>query len=699
MHRMSSLGAAAPPNTDEIIPEIKALEYTYTRSTFTSAPTKRADLKKTKIPFIISTTILPVNEQPVKRVEVIPRCKDCRAYLNTYSEVIPPGYKWRCSICRVVNDSPSPLHSYGGSLRVFSPSENTENNKRVSTNPILTESILEFVSPSERNTPPPASLMFLVECTSETIEKGIFSAVLHQISESLDYLNDPHERATITIILISSVVELVRLNQPDLIVDRINEVEGALPMLMDTEYTARIKDIKKDILNKISKIEEYALQCVREPGNNFGLALKLVKHLSHRRAEVFAFLSTPPSLKSGAITKPSLSLRPCMTFYEHMANSLVESNVSVNIYVLTSKTVEIPALLPLVEKTGGYIKYYPAYIGHYSQDKDALRLDLMQHLSLDNGNNAYCRVRVSNEVSIKKYWGVDVQNDGLIRLSRLSRGKTISFEIDYEDDLVLEGLTVQIATIYTNVIGERIVRILNFTIGLGPTAIDILGLVHGIALKALDAEVAQRGMGIKTVLKMSSEVTECTGLMGTMSVFPNLIHGLIKNKVFKNVSSDLRGITYWALIDEPMKTVDAIIYPTLVRLDTDVNESESDEVILPSPMRLSGNMVGAEGVYYLDCGIIAYVFIGNAASCNLFEGVQGRASINPQEKKYEKIRNIMDYMVDGRISDPVVYIVHQGGHSFLLEGLQSMLLDDGASPVSASYHEYYNRFVAKGYLK
>ncbi|KAI5132998.1 protein transport protein SEC24 [Nematocida ausubeli] len=700
MHRsMASLGASTPSNTDEIIPQIKAQEYTYTRSTFTSAPTKKADLKKTKIPFIISTTILPINEQPVKRVESIPRCKDCKAYLNTYSEVIPPGYKWRCSICRVINDSPTPLHSYGGSLRVFSPSENTENNKRVSTNPILTESILEFVSPSDRNTPPPASLVFVVECTPESIEKGTFSTVLRQVNEALEYLNDPHERATMSIVLVSSVVELVRLNEDTLVVDTISEIDGSLPMLMDTEYVSKIKDLKSALPEKIAQIEAYALQTVRQPGNNFGLSLKLVKALFHRGAEVFAFMVTQPSLNPGAITKPAPGLRPCISFYENTAQSLLESNIAVNLYILTAKTVEVPSLLPLVEKTGGYIRYYPAYMGHYSQDIEALRWDLVQHMSLDNGNNVYCRVRASNEVSIRRYWGMDVQNDGLIRLARLSRGKTVSFEIDYDDDLVLEGLTVQIATIYTNSIGERVVRVLNFIIGLGPTAIDILGVVHGIALKSLDAEISQKGTGVKTALRMACEATECTGLQGNMSVFPTLIHGLIKSKVFRSASSDLRGIIYWALLEQPMKTVDAMIYPTLVRLDTDVDASETDEIVLPSPMRLSGNVVGADGVYYLDCGILAYVFIGGSSKSDLFEGVQGRSTISSQNKKCEKIRTIMDYMIDGRVSDPVTYIVHQEGHSFLLEGLQAMLLDDGPSPVSAAFPEYYNRFVSKGYIK
>ncbi|KAI5191696.1 protein transport protein SEC24 [Nematocida minor] len=710
---IASIGASNPQNTDEIISQIKAQEYTYTRSSFTSAPSKKAELKKTKIPFIISATILPFNEQPVARVESIPRCSHCKAYLNTYSEVIPPGYKWRCSICRSINNASSPLHSYGGSLRVFSPSENTENNKRASNNPILTESIIEFVSPSEKSTPPPASLVFIIECTAESMEKGIFSTVLEQIKETLIYLNDPHERATLSIMLLSSSVELVRMQDESLVIDRVNEIEGSLPMLMETEYTIRIQDVKDSLDRRMQQIQEYAHTAQREPGNALGLALKVLSQITNRRAEAFLFLVTPPSMRPGAVvslsSKSAYSHINSSSFYDNMAAELTTKNIAINMYVLTSKTVDIPTLMPLIRKTGGYVRYYPAYIGHYTQDKNALKWDLIQHFSLDNGNNAYCRVRVSNEVSIKQYWGVDAQNDGLIRLPRLGRGKTFSFELDYDDDLVLEGLTVQIASIFTNAQGERVVRIINFAVPLGPTAIDVLGVVHSVALKALDAEIQKKGTGVQRALALASDCIECTGLAGTMGVFPSLIHALIKSKIFlnsnassnsnKGVSPDLRGVICLAIQDAPVKMADAVIYPTLVRLDGNDGAQSADEIVLPSPVRLTGGVVGSDGTYYLDCGVLSYIFVGSNSEYKVFEGVQGRATVTPGSSENEKIRNVMDYMVDGRVADPVTYIVQQDGHAFLLEGMQSMLLDDGPSPVSASYQEYYNRFVSKGYVK
>lgn len=700
---LSSFGVNMQQSTDEIIQEIKGEEYTYTRCSFVSAPAKKADFKKTKIPFIISATVLPLNEHPIKRVESIPRCADCKAYLNTYSEIIPPGYKWRCSICRSINDSPSPLHSYGGSLRIFSPSENTENNKRSSNNPILTESIVEFVSSSEKVTPPPASLVFLIECTKESIERGVFSAVLEEIREALGYLNDPHERATISIILLSSSVELVRIREDDLIVDRVNEIEGYIPMLIEREYTARIAEIKDNLKNKIFQIKEYAETIIREPGSSFGLALKVIEQTASRRAEVFAFLVTQPSLKQGAILKPTTDLEPQNNnFYTNMSLSFSDKNISINIYVLSTMKIEIPYLLPLVRNTGGFVRYYPGYMGNYSQDASALKCDLIQHFSLDNGNNMYCRVRISNETSIKKYWGVSVQNDGLIRMPRIGRGKTFSFEIDYDEDLVLDGLTVQIACIFTNSFGERIVRVINFSVGLGPTAVDLLGMVYAIALKGIESEISHKGSGIKTVLSLGSEAVESVGLQGRMALFPMLIHALIKNRVFlKSASSDLRGVIYMGLIDSPMKVVDAIIYPTLVRLDSIDNLDRSDEIVLPPPMRLSAGVIGSDGTYFLDSGLIAYIFIGDSSPYKVFEGVYGRASvaISPEDKGTKGIRDIMNYIVGGRAADPVTYIVQQDGPPFLLEGMKGMLLDDGVSPVSSSYQEYYSRFISKGYVK
>ncbi|KAI5191336.1 protein transport protein SEC24 [Nematocida sp. AWRm77] len=702
-----SLGGHTAEN-EEMIGQVKAIEYVYTRSTFTSAPGKKADLKKTEIPFIITAAILPAEEEEVAQVSSAPRCTQCKAYLNPYCEVVPPGYKWRCALCKALNDVATPLHSYGAYLRVFSPNENADNNRKVCTNPVLTQDVIEFPSNMDSNTPHPFVYLFAVECTEDAIEKGSFACILSNLHRAVASIHDPYDRSEMAILLFGSSVQVVRLRsyieacgtEPEqtedvpLYIDTVNEVNSSLPMLMDSEYVVRIKTLRHVLEPCLKKVMQSVLSSQREAQSNFGLALRVAKHLLYAEGQMYAFVSTMPSLGAGALnTGPDTSTG--QRFYESMGEELLAKSICVNVFVMASKIVEMTQMLPIVEKTGGDVRYYPAFMDSYAPDQAMVVKDLMQHLSSETGGNAYCRVRVSDGASITKYWGASVRPDGVIKLSALRRGKAFSFEVEYDEDLVMEGLSVQIAAIFNTAGGKRTVRVINFTVGLGPTSVDPLGVLHAIALKAVDRELAEKGAGLALAVKMATSAVAFTGVQGTMGVFPRLVYALLKNKVFKSVSSDLRGVIIHGIRNQAMKIVDALIYPTLVRIDGGV-DAETEEIVLPSPLKLSSSVISTDGTYLLDSGIIAYVFTGDSSKYRVLDGVEGRATI-PLTKEYGPIHNVLKYMMGGRGVDPVVYSVHQSGHSFLLEGFQGMLVEDGGSSLSSSYQEFVHRFLSKGY--
>lgn len=697
MHQVDPLKSANAAETEELLAQIRAQDYTYTRGSFSYIPVKKADFKRMEIPFLISTTILPVEEEIVKETEAIPRCKDCKAYLSPYCEVVPPGYKWRCSICQTINDVSSPLHSYGASLRVFSPSENAENNRRVCTNPILTEDIVEFTSSTERATPPAPVYFFAIECTSESIERGVVDTVLEEIPAALLALDDPHDRSEVLIGLFGSSVNLVRITDKlEVGLDTITEVEGALPMVIESNYIVPVKKVRKSLEDILERIKGFIRKEEKESKNNFGLILKVAAHLLYRGGQIFSFLSSAPSVGAGAIPVSSLGVK--LAYYEKMKEELIEKNISLSLFVLSSRSIEVPSLLSLVEETGGDIRYYPAFLGTHSPDKEYIGRDLTQYLSRLGGSNVFCRIRTSEGVSIKKYWGVYVQNDGLIRIPFLRKGKTFSFEIDYTGDITTEGVTFQLAVIYTNASGKRVVRVLNLSVSVGPAVVDPLGVVHSIAIKSLDKEYAEKGSGIRTAVQMASDTLKHMGMSGAMGIFSNLIYGLIKNKVFKSVSSDLRGVIIYGIRNYSAKVVDAMIYPTLVRIDEEIQSEAEGSITLPSPLRLSSSVIGTDGSYFLDSGIVAYIFTGDASKYRVFDKIEGRVAI-PQDKPHKKVRDIIEYMVSGRLVEPVVYSVHQTGHTFLLEGFQSMLLEDGPSGVSSSLQEFIHRLASKAYTK
>ncbi|KAI5172101.1 protein transport protein SEC24 [Nematocida sp. LUAm3] len=682
---------------DGMIEYIKAKEYLHVRGSFLSMPSKKQEIKKIGIPIFLSITPIPANEPEVKVIDKpVPRCHECKAYLNPQCEVIPPGYKWKCSICRTTNDLTSPLHSYGASLRVFSPNENAENNRHASSNPILTDDVLSFYSGADNLTPPPPIYLFAIECSAESIERGVVYTLMEQIPKALECLDDPYNRAQISIILFSDSVRCVRLEEATPVLDVINEVDKTLPLLVDDYYILPLKKVKEHLPALLQEIERI-FSVTPEPGNNFGLVLRVISQLIHQGGHITAFLSTPPSVGEGNLVTPG-ERKSASSFYSRMTEEFLRKGISLSLFVLSSKTVEVPSLLDMIESTGGEIRYYPAFLGSHLPDTQSLFKDISTHLYLTCGTNCFLRIRASDNIHVKKYWGVSVHNDGLIRLPLLRKGKTFSFEAEYDADICMKGVTFQIAIIYTTNTGVRIVRTINHSIEVGPTSVDPLGIVHAIALYALDKEKVEKGTGARLAATMASDVLACVGMNGIMRLFPHMIYGLIKNKVFKSVSSDLRGVILYGLRNSPMKLVDSIIYPTLVRIDEEIEAVESESVILPSPLPLSSAYIGSNGTYFLDSGIVAYLFTGDASGYRVLDETEGRVFI-PNDKEYKKIRNVMDYMMCGRTMEPTVYSVHQTGHSFLLEGFQSMLIEDGASGISSSYSDFLHRLTSRGYTK
>lgn len=687
---------------DELLAEAKTQQYHYTRCTFLSAPAKRDDLKKTGVPFLVSVTVLPENEQtPIPQVSLAPRCTACKAYLSPYCEVVPPGYKWKCSICQETNSVSSPLHSYGASLRVFSPGENAEHNRKVCSDPVLTEDVIEFSSAADRTTPPPAVHLFLVEATRESSEKGVLSAVIDLLPSALSSLNDPHDRAEVAVVLFGSAVQVVRFFAPESDgsdlpgLDTINEVESGLPLLTPTDYVVPLKKLRMSLHRKLKEIEEAVVCSEAEGGSCFGTALKVCKHILGRGGCVHAFLCTQPSVHRNAAGKNSTDLGFKLPFYDRVSSECLQGSIAIFIYALASKQIDLGLLVPLAEETGGDVRYYPGYLGTYHADREALQRDLEQHLALDLCTNAYLRVRVTDGLTVARYWGAKTHNDGLVKLSALRRGKTFSFEMEYDENLVMEGISFQVAVIFNTVMGERKVRVINSSIPLGPTAVDPVAVVHAAALRGLEKEVEAKGAGIPLLLRIASEAISGIGVSGMMHLFPRLIFALTRNKVFRSESSDLKGLIAYAIRNAPAKTADAILYPVLVRVDEDLDRGSDDEIVLPQPLRLSSSLVGTDGVYVLDLGIITYVFTGDAARCKLFEHAEGRIVI-PRSDEYAQIRTVLEYMVGKRVVDPVVYSVHQSGYPFLLEGFQSMLLEDGAG--MQTYEEFYHSFISKEYM-
>jgi protein transport protein SEC24 len=86
------------------------------RCTLGCVPQSNSLLKKTKLPFALSirpylTLRDEENPVPVVADTVISRCRRCRTYINPFVTFIENGQRWRCNMCGLTNESPSPFIS------------------------------------------------------------------------------------------------------------------------------------------------------------------------------------------------------------------------------------------------------------------------------------------------------------------------------------------------------------------------------------------------------------------------------------------------------------------------------------------------------------------------------------------------------------------------------------------------------------
>jgi protein transport protein SEC24 len=107
-----------------------------------------------------------------------PRCRRCRAYINPFMTFRSGGNKFICNMCTFPNDTP---------VEYFAPTDPTGVRVDRPQRPELTLGTVDFLVPKEYWTkdPTPLKLLFLIDVTEESVNKGFLTGFCDGIMNAL----------------------------------------------------------------------------------------------------------------------------------------------------------------------------------------------------------------------------------------------------------------------------------------------------------------------------------------------------------------------------------------------------------------------------------------------------------------------------------------------------------------------------------
>ncbi|EOB11737.1 Protein transport protein SEC24 [Nosema bombycis CQ1] len=354
-----------------------------------------------------------------------------------------------------------------------------------------------------------------------------------------------------------------------------------IPFLQDDNFLFDLSE-KPDFFEIENLFKE-----IKSPKNNFGDALKVAQVLLKKSGgSIISFLSSSPNCGSGSINnindKDNINCKSI--FYQEMAGALAKNLISVSYFLFPRINIELPTLSILSKNTGGLIFYYPNFDGEDPIFTTKLHSDLNQFFNLNLSHDCVCRIRTSKDVFIKEYNGsLNQKTFDLLSFPNFYPPHTFSIDLEIVDNIVADGISLQIAMMRTTKKGQRMIRVININIpkfkGIFYDLIDPYSIIRSLSLKSFYYESKNKGSGLKYlyssligILKSYKRNTKSFSLMNlpnNLNLLPMLTLSLCKSIPLRPVSYtpvDYKVYYMYLMSNSYSNLIDTIIYPYLVGL-------------------------------------------------------------------------------------------------------------------------------------
>ncbi|XP_073136765.1 protein transport protein SEC24 B-like isoform X2 [Henckelia pumila] len=677
-----------PPATgDYIVKDAGNCSPRYIRCTIYQIPCT-ADLLSTsgmQLALLVQPLALPhPSEEPIQIVdfgETGPiRCSRCKGYINPFMKFVDQGRRFICNFCGFTDETP----------RDYFCNLGPDGRRRdADERPELCRGTVEFVASKEFmvRDPMPAVFFFLIDVSMNAIQTGATAAACSAINQVLIDLPDG-PRTLVGIATFDSTIHFYNLKhalqQPlMLVVPDIQDVYTPL----GSDVVVQLAECRQHLEILLDNIP-MMFQNNRTADSAFGAAVKSAfLAVKSTGGKLLVFQSVLPSIGIGSLASREAEggtcvvagekeahklLQPMDKIMKTMAIEFAEHQVCVDLFITSQTYVDIASLSVVSRTTGGQVYYY--YPFSTLSDPAKLYNDLRWNVKRPQGSEAVMRVRCSQGIQVQEYYGnycKRLPTD--VDLPAIDCDKTIMVSLKHVDKLQ-EGseCAFQCALLYSTVYGERRIRVSTLSL---PCTNMLSSLFRSADLdthftcmlkqaaneipSAPLAQVRDQATNIcinilYSYRKFCATVSSSGQLIlpEALKLLPLYVLALLKSSGLRT-DGRIDDRSFWIGYVSPLAARLAIplVYPRMIVLH-DLDEKESDNIVIPTSVPLSSEHISDEGVYLLENGEECLIYVGNSVQPNILQKLFGITSIedissqfvlqqldNPLSKKVNAVLN------------------------------------------------------------
>uniref|UniRef100_A0A6B2KXK7 Protein transport protein SEC24 n=1 Tax=Arcella intermedia TaxID=1963864 RepID=A0A6B2KXK7_9EUKA len=650
-----------PPRSDVdfVVKEAKNASPRFLRLSMYNIPTTPDLQKKSGIPLAVFSQPLAEVAQGESMVPLLDqgpegptRCNRCKAYINPFVQFSHSGNKYSCPFCGCLNDV---LPGYYCPLVGTTRQDHAER-------PELNLGTVDYIVSAPLFKPKPTSApcyLFLVSTTLQSLNSGFFYSWLQAVERILPALFEESD-TRIGFATYDSQITFYNLNasRPEMhVIADTNHPFVAVPECnLFVKYSAA-KDNIHALLKSFPLMFSQAQPSTACTGNALKIAAKILS--TTNGGKILLFSCNPPDAGSGAPppkretnASPDSEaeknlLKPHTDFYSRLASVCAKHSVSIDLFIAGLGYMDLATINPAARATGGQLYYYPNFTLASSEQ---LFRELYRNLSRDAGMDALLRMRCSQGLIIEKEYGNCIKfNDTDLTVAQITSDSCFMFEFSYDDTLKEDrGAFFQLAMLYTNLKGQRIIRVLTIYVPVSPVpskifkSVDVESTFNVLIRQAIqdgqqDVMPEVRKKLLNKVVKMlvfykknvqtqndknQLILPDCLKWLPiyTLGFFKSSLGSPAKSASHHNLG-DTR--TYYISLLNHLSLKDQLFFfypigleihslytnPSLGRLN-----EETGNFHFPGQIRMSTNSFKSEGIYLVDCLEGLFLWVGQNVS-------------------------------------------------------------------------------------
>lgn len=640
------------------------------------------------------------------------RCARCGCYVNAYFTWTNAGRDAVCNFCKHTMSAPSEYL-----CALDENGRRRDHGDRVE----LLRGTVDYVAPENYSDfkPTVPAYIFLVDCTQISIGTKFMQCIFDAIRKLLDFL--PSEDTEICLVTFDSSIYFYQLEAEEnaakpaklMIVndmDRPFAPAGADKLLFNPQAdTARRANFETLMTTVIPKLFDKTTCDVHCGHAALRACMKLLA--SRGGGQILFCASSMPKTGLGKLQfrddMPMYSSSPRSSVYAKMFQPQIpdlfkkwaaksnKGNVSVDLFLVARPNayVDVASMGYIPRKTGGYVHLYRHF--DYDTDGEKLGYDIARTcVPKVTAFGCILRVRTSIGLSVDSCYAACEFEDNTAVVAKISTDTSFGLVFQLNDKLEsFKHVHVQIACLYTNVHGQRLIRVhtlqVQTTSSLSNTfKHTCIDTYANILLKRIATSVLAHDTGWRKKLEREcinvlyayrvncSTSTQIAQLIlpESLKMLPLFISTFFKMPCFRQQSSEIRIdqriVELLTCLSAPVAFTQCWIYPRVFPIHnlTDkvgTNTGVRDNVHLPAKIAASMDKVTADGAYIVDNGWHVCLFLGAEVS-NVFLkdvfDIHELAGLSPGDIQLEP--------EEGHLSERIYAIVEQirkdkGSHPWL----------------------------------